>query len=57
MRQRYIEVNDYNTNLVTLLREHQKRGLIKIIEERPAVFGLNALLAASLLVWAPQPIH
>ena len=54
MRQRYIEVNDYNTNLVSLLREHQQRGLINIIEERPAVFGSNPLLPASLLVWAPQ---
>ncbi len=54
MRRRYIEVNDYNTNLVTLLHYHQDRGLIKIIEERPAVFGMNPLLPASILVWTPK---
>ena len=53
MRRRYIEVNDYNTNLVSLLREHQERGLIKILEESPTVFGINPLFAASVLVWAP----
>jgi hypothetical protein len=54
MRRRYIELNDYNTNLVVMLREQQERGLIKILEERPAVFGVNPLLAASALVWVPQ---
>jgi len=54
MRRRYIEVNDYNTNLITLLREHHERGLIKIIEERPAGFGSNPLLPASVLAWAPR---
>lgn len=53
MRRRYMEVNDYNTNLVTLLHNQQDKGLIKILEERPAVFGMNPLLPASLLVWVP----
>ena len=26
MRRRYIQVNDYNTNLVTVLREQSERG-------------------------------
>lgn len=51
MRRRYVEVNDYNTNLVTVLRESERRGAIKIVEERPAVFGENPLLAASIVVW------
>lgn len=54
MRRRYIEVNDYNTNWVTLLHDQQQRGLITILEERPAVFGMNPLLAASIVAWAPQ---
>jgi hypothetical protein len=53
MRRRYIEVNDYNTNLVTVLREQRDRGVIDILEELPAVFGSNPLLAASVIVWRP----
>jgi len=53
MRRRYIEVNDYNTNLVTVLHEKRDRGVIEILEERPAVFGSNPLLAASVIVWRP----
>ena len=53
MRQRYIEVNDYNTNLVTVLHEQRDRDAIEILEERPAVFGSNPLLAASVIVWRP----
>jgi len=53
MRRRYIEVNDYNTNLVTVLHEQRDRGVIEILEERPAVFGTNPLLAASVIVWRP----
>ena len=54
MRRRYIEVNDYNRNLATLLYEQQQQGRIKILEERPAVFGTNSLLAASIIVWQPN---
>jgi hypothetical protein len=53
LRRRYIEVNDYNRNLVTLLHREQSRGQIQIREERPAVFGVNPLLPASLIVWTP----
>lgn len=54
LRRRYIQVNDYNTNLVTLLHDQQERGLIRILEERPTVFGMNPLLAASVIAWIPQ---
>jgi len=53
LRRRYIEVNDYNTNLVTILHEQREHGVIDIVEERPAVFGSNPLLAASVIVWRP----
>ncbi|MEP6905750.1 MAG: hypothetical protein ABI875_06670 [Gemmatimonadales bacterium] len=46
-------MNDYNTNLVTVLHEQRDRGVIEIVEERPAVFGSNPLLAASVIVWRP----
>jgi hypothetical protein len=54
MRRRYIQVNDYNTNLITLLREQQGRGRIEIVDERPALFGTNPLLPASLTAWRPR---
>ena len=53
MRRRYIEVNDYNTNLVSILREQQKQNRIRIIAEQPSVFGSNPLLPASIVAWAP----
>jgi hypothetical protein len=53
MRRRYIDVNGYNRNLVTLLHRQQERGVIRILKEQPAVFGANPLLAASVLVWSP----
>lgn len=54
LRQRYIEVNDYNRNLVDLLHAEVARGALTLHEERPAVFGSNPLLAASVLVWSPN---
>lgn len=54
MRRRYIEINDYNTNLITLLHESQAQGKIQILEERPQVMGHNALLPVSVVVWKPQ---
>jgi hypothetical protein len=53
MRRRYIEVNDYNRNLVTILETAQRDGRIQIITQEPNVFGLNALLPASLIAWKP----
>ena len=54
MRRRYIEVNDYNRNLVTLLKDCEREGKIKILEELPLLFGTNPLLPASILVWTGQ---
>jgi SAM-dependent methyltransferase len=53
MRQRYIEINDYNRNLVTLLQAEEKAGRIQIISEQRCVFGRNALLPASIIAWKP----
>ena len=53
LRKRYVEVNDYNRNLVGLLRGRQAAGAVRLLEERPAAFGTNALLPASVLAWAP----
>lgn len=54
LRRRYIEVNDYNRNLVTILHRHHGEGDIRIVEEVPAVFGCNPLLPVSVIAWVPQ---
>jgi len=54
MRKRYLEINDYNRNLVTLLRTNAGRGKIEILEERPAAFGQSPVFAASVVAWAPR---
>ncbi len=54
MRRRYIEVNDYNTNMIDLLHDQQALGRVKILREDPAVFGMNPLFAASIVIWVPQ---
>lgn len=53
LRRRYIEINDYNRNLITVLHQQQEAGMIRVIEESPAVFGCNPLLPVSVVVWTP----
>jgi hypothetical protein len=53
MRRRYIEINGYNTNLATILRDEQRCGRIRILREDPAVMGANPLLPASVIAWSP----
>lgn len=47
-RNRYIELNDYNLNLVTLLRDRED---IEILEYQPDCMGLNPLNSTNLIVW------
>jgi len=54
LRQRYIEVNDYNKNLVTLIHDQHNKGLVKIQLEEKSVFGSNPLLPISVLAWEPN---
>jgi SAM-dependent methyltransferase len=53
LRRRYIEVNDYNTNLITLLRAMERVGQVEVLEETADVFGQNPLLPASVVIWRP----
>lgn len=53
LRRRYIEVNDYNRNLCTVLRTFEANNRITIEREEPVVFGSNPLLSASILAWRP----
>ncbi|MEO5588168.1 MAG: hypothetical protein ABIS03_01180 [Gemmatimonadaceae bacterium] len=54
LRQSYIVANGYSRNLLTILRDHESRGEIEILEERAPGFGPNPLLAASVIAWAPR---
>lgn len=54
LRRRYIELNDYNRNLISLLHQHAAAGAIRIVKEVPAVIGVNPLLPISILVWEPR---
>jgi SAM-dependent methyltransferase len=54
LRRRYIEVNGYNRNMVTLLHEQERRGRIRLVHETRPLFGPNPLLAASVIAWKPE---
>lgn len=53
MNKKYIEVNDMNKNLLTQLKNLQKKGELRIIEEQREVFSRNPLLSCSIIVWEP----
>lgn len=55
MRMRYLTVNDYNRNLLTLLESFEDEGRLEIVTQEAAVYGVNALCPASLIVWRPAP--
>jgi hypothetical protein len=48
MRQRYVEINDYNRDLYS---EIKRRRDIRIVEVGKNVFGLNPLLPYSIIRW------
>lgn len=50
---RYVEMNDYNRNLLSVLRDHEEQGRIEIVEIEKNVFGDNVLLPISVIVWRP----
>lgn len=51
---RYIETNDYNRNLISLLYAAEQRGELEIINEEKNCFGTNPLLPMSVIVWRPM---
>ncbi|MGB3492766.1 MAG: hypothetical protein WBA57_08555 [Elainellaceae cyanobacterium] len=48
LRNRYIELNDYNRNLIELLQNHPN---IEVLEFRPDCIGINPLNPACIIVW------
>jgi len=53
MRRRYVEANDYNRNLLNLLKENESKGRIRILIEDRAVIGINPLFPISVIAWEP----
>jgi hypothetical protein len=53
LQQRYIQVNDYNRNLLTVLKDAENRGKITIVMEQAQLFGSNPLLPFSVIAWKP----
>ena len=56
MRRRYIELNDYNRNLLSLLKNAESSGEIEILHEEAHIFGMHALLPVSLVIWKPTQV-
>jgi len=48
MRKRYIDLCDYNTDMLTILKAAED---VEIVSERKNVFGMNPLLPASIIEW------
>lgn len=53
LQRKYIETNDYNRNLLTVIREQSERRRVEIVTEQRQVFGLNPLLPMSVVAWRP----
>ncbi len=49
----YLQFNDYNQNLLSLLKESEKSGFLKIISEQKQAFGENPLIPLSIVAWKP----
>ncbi len=54
MQRRYVEINGYNTNLLSVLHKHRDDGKIDILVETPQIFGMNPFLPVSVLAWRPK---
>lgn len=50
---RYLQLNDYNQDILTGLRQYEQMGLIKIVEEKKNLHGINPLMPVSVLKWVP----
>lgn len=53
MCRKYIKLNDYNTNLLSILKAKEMASDIKILEESPMLIGSNPFLPISAITWQP----
>ena len=50
---KYIELNDYNKNLVSTIKDYENNGFCKILYRKKRVIGFNPFLPISIIVWKP----
>ena len=50
---KYLYVNDYNSSLFSDLLKFEEGGYIRLTDQRPAIFGSNALCPVSIVEWRP----
>jgi hypothetical protein len=55
LQKKYIQANNYNQNLLSILEIAAERGEIEIVIEKKQVFGMNPLLPMSIVAW--RPLH
>lgn len=54
MQKKYIELNDYNQNLLSIIHRERDNGTIELLTEEKQVFGMNPLLPMSIVAWRPS---
>jgi len=54
MQKRYIQTNDYNQNLLSIIHGERDKGKIEVTIEERQVFGMNPLLPMSIVAWRPS---
>lgn len=52
--QKYIEFNDYNRNLLSLIKRYVDKGEVELIDVKPNVIGTNPLLPLTIISWRPR---
>ena len=52
-RNRYMNAHKYNTALLPTLRSLEDQGLLKVLEVREVVAGINAVLPVGFISWQP----
>lgn len=50
---KYTEINDYNRNLLTVLKMIEQQGRLEILNEEVHALGLNAFNPGSFISWKP----
>lgn len=53
LRRSYFQKNNYTINFLKILKYLEKKKKIKILVNKPKLFGINILLPFSLIVWKP----
>jgi hypothetical protein len=53
LQYKYIQQNDYNRNLLTVIQKAEEKKIVEIVAEKKQIFGSNPLLPFSIIAWRP----